>query len=37
MTIEMVHLETLRKAKNNIIGNPCAKLAMAKDEDFVET
>jgi hypothetical protein len=33
----MVNLETLKRAKNAIIGNPCAKLAMAKDEEFVET
>ena len=37
MTIQMVNVSTLKRVKNNVIGNPSAKLVLAQDEVFVAT
>ena len=36
MTIESVNLSNLKRIKNNVIGNPSAKLALAQDEEFIQ-
>jgi armadillo repeat-containing protein 8 len=36
MAIETVSLSNLKAIKNNVIGNPSAKLALAQDEDFIQ-
>jgi len=36
MTIETVNLSSLKTIKNNVIGNPSAKLALAQDQDFIQ-
>ncbi|KAI0077112.1 ARM repeat-containing protein [Panus rudis PR-1116 ss-1] len=36
ITGPVVNLATLKKVKNSVIGNPTAKLALARDEAFVE-
>jgi armadillo repeat-containing protein 8 len=37
MTIQTVNVSTLKRVKNNVIGNPSAKLVLAQDEIFVAT
>jgi armadillo repeat-containing protein 8 len=37
MTIQTVNVSTLKRVKNNVIGNPSAKLLLAQDELFVAT
>jgi armadillo repeat-containing protein 8 len=37
MTIQTVNVSTLKRVKNNVIGNPSAKLSLAQDELFVAT
>ncbi len=37
MTIQTVNVSTLKRVKNNVIGNPSAKLVLAADELFVAT
>lgn len=37
MTVQTVNVSTLKKVKNNVIGNPSAKLLLAQDELFVTT
>ncbi|KAH9032520.1 ARM repeat-containing protein [Lactarius hengduanensis] len=37
MTVQTVNVSTLKRVKNNVIGNPSAKLALAADELFVAT
>jgi armadillo repeat-containing protein 8 len=37
MTIQTVNVSTLKRVKNNVIGNPSAKLSLAQDELFVTT
>jgi len=37
MTIQTVNVSTLKRLKNNVIGNPSAKLLLAQDELFVTT
>ncbi|KAI0253577.1 ARM repeat-containing protein [Lactifluus subvellereus] len=37
MTIQTVNVSTLKRVKNNVIGNPSAKLVLAQDEVFVAT
>lgn len=36
MTIPTINLSSLKKAKNSVIGNPTAKLALAHDDAFIE-
>lgn len=36
MAIETINLPTLKRLKNNVIGNPLAKLTLAQDEQFVQ-
>lgn len=36
MTVQTVNVASLKNVKNSVIGNPTAKLALAKDEAFVE-
>jgi hypothetical protein len=37
MTIQTVNVSTLKRVKNNVIGNPSAKLSLSQDELFVAT
>jgi hypothetical protein len=37
MTVQTVNVSTLKRVKNNVIGNPSAKLLLAQDELFVDT
>ncbi|THH14939.1 hypothetical protein EW146_g5460 [Bondarzewia mesenterica] len=37
MTIKTINVATLKKVKNDVIGNPSAKSALAQDEVFVAT
>jgi hypothetical protein len=37
MTVQTVNVSTLKRVKNNVIGNPSAKLLLAEDELFVAT
>jgi hypothetical protein len=37
MTIQTVNVSTLKRVKNNVIGNPSAKLLLSQDELFVAT
>ncbi|KAN0129589.1 ARM repeat-containing protein [Lactarius tabidus] len=37
MTVQTVNVSTLKRVKNNVIGNPSAKLVLAADELFVAT
>ncbi|KAF4608317.1 hypothetical protein EYR40_000661 [Pleurotus pulmonarius] len=37
MTIESVNLTSLKQVKNTVIGNPSAKITLARDERFVQT
>ncbi|KAI0306232.1 ARM repeat-containing protein [Multifurca ochricompacta] len=37
MTVQAVNVSTLKRVKNNVIGNPSAKLVLAEDELFVAT
>lgn len=37
MTVQTVNVTTLKRVKNNVIGNPSAKLLLAQDELFVAT
>jgi hypothetical protein len=31
-----INLTNLKQIKNNVIGNPSAKLALAQDQDFIQ-
>jgi len=37
MTIQTVNVSTLKRVKNNVIGNPSAKLSLSQDGLFVAT
>jgi armadillo repeat-containing protein 8 len=37
MTVQTVNVSTLKRVKNNVIGNPSAKILLAQDELFVAT
>lgn len=37
MTITTLNVAILKKVKNDVIGNPSAKLSIARDEVFVST
>ena len=37
MTIQTVNVSALKRVKNNVIGNPSAKLSLSQDELFVAT
>jgi armadillo repeat-containing protein 8 len=37
MDVPVMMVSMLKKAKNSVIGNPTAKLALAHDEGFVAT
>jgi hypothetical protein len=36
MTFQSISLQSLKKTKNSVIGNPSTKLALAQDEEFIE-
>jgi armadillo repeat-containing protein 8 len=37
MTVQTVNVSTLKRVKNNLIGDPSAKILLTQDELFVAT